>query len=633
MKPKLRRRIILFVVSALIALLSIIGPPHPSYACGPLGLGLSPACWGEGAGENASENLSGAIETVAKEGVTITADLDNRDIRHVFNRVDGTLSLATAQAEALSSHVSGDLKDTIDTTAAHLQDLSKVLDSIAEQRLDQLDQASEDRIRQIFDGIEQEVSHISTELSGLMIASERTVDSYLTSGANQSIRVIKTAQDELAETLKLTDASVNRLVRSTAEETKAIMSLAGAETSQLVQLSGREVRQTVRTTGDTASAVLEVLGDETRLTIDQAGAEAIAVTDNFSQELQAVVRSTNAGLQDLVQTTSDEVQEIIHVIEDSRLIVIERTSENVLYIVNRTADLVLAVMSTSAGLVFIFIASYGWGKGILRFGFPKNRIVAGVVVGFIVLTFGAAGTFLAFALSPNMRAQVLLPVSQTQTFAEANLQYPSIPHEPEIKRYRPGVVSSREDNPPSHLRLYGSNLRQLSIQAKYGDYNLPVFGFNKLIYIGLETVYEQPGHASSVEIYLDSELIVSVPVHHGQKSTHSTSSEAPDRNRAPQVPRQSASFVRSEDLKGRDYPLDRCGDANPSGSQSWYRVYVDYSPETLKKLQEKACRDARKVDDENIQVASFQSRETAHTFARMMKKYIGSGEVAGPFRS
>lgn len=80
------------------------------------------------------------------------------------------------------------------------------------------------------------------------------------------------------------------------------------------------------------------------------------------------------------------------------------------------------------------------------------------------------------------------------------------------------------------------------------------------------------------------------------------------------------------------FPKQTCGGSNPPGLQTWYPVFVNYSPERLEQIQSKFCRDAFPNDkrDPNrtyIQVASFRNRSVAEAFAQLIKKEFGSGEV------
>lgn len=84
-----------------------------------------------------------------------------------------------------------------------------------------------------------------------------------------------------------------------------------------------------------------------------------------------------------------------------------------------------------------------------------------------------------------------------------------------------------------------------------------------------------------------------------------------------------------------NFPLDSCGDKNPSGANNWYPVYVDDTPENLSMARSNYCRDAirkyrKKAQINSIQVASFTDALKAEEFAELMRRNIGSGEVGEP---
>ncbi len=86
----------------------------------------------------------------------------------------------------------------------------------------------------------------------------------------------------------------------------------------------------------------------------------------------------------------------------------------------------------------------------------------------------------------------------------------------------------------------------------------------------------------------------------------------------------------------RDYPKNACGDAIPPRGTSYrlYPVFAEYSPETLRDIRNRLCRDAFQTTRENgrlaIQVASFTSERRASDFADLLRYEVGDGEVGQP---
>ena len=85
-----------------------------------------------------------------------------------------------------------------------------------------------------------------------------------------------------------------------------------------------------------------------------------------------------------------------------------------------------------------------------------------------------------------------------------------------------------------------------------------------------------------------------------------------------------------------EYPKAACGDPAPSklGRHQLYPVFVDYSPETLRYINNNLCRDAFKTRRGNgrlsIQVASFTTRSNAQEFASFLRGQVGNSEVGNP---
>jgi hypothetical protein len=90
--------------------------------------------------------------------------------------------------------------------------------------------------------------------------------------------------------------------------------------------------------------------------------------------------------------------------------------------------------------------------------------------------------------------------------------------------------------------------------------------------------------------------------------------------------------LQEQNFNSYNFPLDSCGDQDPSGANIWYRVYIDDTPENLNTIHSNYCRDAIRKYRQNeqinsIQVAAFTDESKAEAFAQLMRINIGSGEV------
>jgi hypothetical protein len=85
-----------------------------------------------------------------------------------------------------------------------------------------------------------------------------------------------------------------------------------------------------------------------------------------------------------------------------------------------------------------------------------------------------------------------------------------------------------------------------------------------------------------------------------------------------------------------EYPKGACGDPAPYtlGRHELYPVFVDYSPENLRYVNNNLCRDAFKTRREDgrlsIQVASFTTISNAQKFANFLQEQVGNSEVGNP---
>lgn len=397
---------------------------------------------GQRAGRDAARELRAAIE----DGISIEFGLDDRDIQTIANRTRGLVGYTTLQAEALIRHGGEEYRRSLSHSIDELTAYTKTLDKIVEQRLDQLDRVTEERIRQTFEEIERQTLLISSELKDLIRATEEAVKSSASHISYEIQEITRTASDELAELLGITRDHVDQLLDASEEKLLNILSVAGDEVAEIVKLISKETQKNIKVVGKESRETIGKFGEESRETtivtldkfdkvvqsiLEEGGNElrvilddsrvliadikghAIDVTDNLSDETQKVIEVGAENLEELASHMAEEVLRINEAIKESRLQVIEGG----LFFIDRTADLILAVGSTGAGIFFLFFSSYGFTRGFLQWPLPERYTQRVMVFSFMGLTIVAS--FVPFVFSiPSMRARVLIPMAQATAFSE-----------------------------------------------------------------------------------------------------------------------------------------------------------------------------------------------------------------------
>ncbi len=126
-----------------------------------------------------------------------------------------------------------------------------------------------------------------------------------------------------------------------------------------------------------------------------------------------------------------------------------------------------------------------------------------------------------------------------------------------------------------------------------------------------------------------------------QQASDNISSDTIKQNNIPknediiQTSSKVSTRFQEQNYNNYDFPLDSCGDKDPGGTNIWYPVYVDDTPENISTIRSNYCQDAiRKYRQQeqiySIQVASFINESEAEQFANLMQEKIGSGEVGEP---
>ncbi|TAG88902.1 MAG: hypothetical protein EAZ09_01555 [Oscillatoriales cyanobacterium] len=101
-----------------------------------------------------------------------------------------------------------------------------------------------------------------------------------------------------------------------------------------------------------------------------------------------------------------------------------------------------------------------------------------------------------------------------------------------------------------------------------------------------------------------------------------------------QPPQQSISHKKTTQTNSLNYSLTYCGDKTAGGTNTWYPVYIAYSPENLKIIHQSFCCNAFYDSSLNlIQVASFYNRSKADQLVAALKSRnlksisIGEGQI------
>lgn len=97
---------------------------------------------------------------------------------------------------------------------------------------------------------------------------------------------------------------------------------------------------------------------------------------------------------------------------------------------------------------------------------------------------------------------------------------------------------------------------------------------------------------------------------------------------------------KSENLfKTQDFPKESCGDNLPVNSEAYplkfYPVFVDYTEANLQKITSEFCKDSYRLTREStsnfsIQVASFNSLESAEAFKVFIAQFFNGAEIGEP---
>ena len=612
---------------------------------------LNPLNWVKSAAEYIGDVGTAATPTL-KGKIDVNAKIENVD------ELQNLVGYTAAQLGVLTSHVGGETRETVDFSLGQMEKFATVLDSVAGKRIDNLDEKVRNQLRdieRITKGIsadaERIIRVISQETEKLINTSGDRVESALRVGSNELRSTINTGGDRVESALRVSGNELRASITTASDELDQLVELSGKQAIKItreagdqgvrfIQEAGDQSVRLTRTTGTEFRAVIEKTGTETRLTIKEAiaqsgqearstirdsivqsgqetrstmkvaGSEAVIVTEKISEESQQVIETATKNLEGIIQEVSNDLQTLIDAAETSSL----RIIEGVLYVVDRTADLALIVVSTGSGLIFLFIASYGWGKAVLRFKLPKQYVTRGIVFSFMGMTFVSAFAPFVF-LIPEVRAQVLLPFSLAKPYATQGIRIGTrLPVLPKFRRSEPGevVVVGTNSNATPFLLVYGTNLDRGTPSAKFGNIELAIPGQQgDLLRIDLSPVYANPELADHISVTIKTDSVrdplISIPVINRlstQSSPTSTALPAPQEPASPPITRQDVENLITRWLQAKQKifasPFDKqsvsemtTGDlyseiANPDGRVDWLRknnAYYQFSSQAVKQVE------------------------------------------------
>ncbi|NEP55149.1 MAG: DUF4101 domain-containing protein, partial [Moorea sp. SIO3C2] len=240
-------------------------------------------------------------------------------------------------------------------------------DQAFEDRIDQLDQAFEDRITQISGELKNRLNDVDQMLDDVDLMLEERID-----------QIDRAVEDRLNQFDTMSQKLISRMMEEIEEQIK------------LISIEVEKISKVI---------------------IAETTDSAIIITDNLSDEAQETIEVATANIQEILDNTSEDIIIIIEKLENSQIAVIDRAEGAAIYFVSHTANQILALLSAIMVMTFLFVASYGWGKGILKEGLPEKPVIRSLVIYLMGMTFVAAFAPLVF-LNKNVRAQVLLPFSE-----------------------------------------------------------------------------------------------------------------------------------------------------------------------------------------------------------------------------
>lgn len=106
----------------------------------------------------------------------------------------------------------------------------------------------------------------------------------------------------------------------------------------------------------------------------------------------------------------------------------------------------------------------------------------------------------------------------------------------------------------------------------------------------------------------------------------------PDKNKD----KKTTEIIENNSNNKQSFPQSTCGDKHPTNPAEYpvtfYRVYIEYSPENLEKVKSDFCQDAFVKNRKDratqwIQVSSFKSLEKAENFQTIIEKEFNNSEI------
>jgi hypothetical protein len=433
--------------------------------------------------------------------VSVKHKIENVDelrqlMNETMNNLDGALAVA-----------GGETRQTIQAAISELSQYTRELDGIAGRRIADLDA----RIYAKLLWMQQYTEEVNGYALNILTVASQEMQTVIGKAGDEARQTAAIAGDEARESLRVAGEEARQTAVVAGAETRQSLHVAGEEARQTAQTAGNEARATIHTAGEVLDASLEnagqetvqtavVAGDELRYTISTAGQVTDQIVTKLSSEAQMTVAQATAGLAEAVRKTREGLGAVTADVERSSF----RIMDGGLYIIERSADMALTAIMAVLGLGFLFIASYGWGRVILRHPLPQVRWLKILTISLMSLTFLVALAPFVF-LVPDVRAKTLLPLQRARAYAAVEgLADPRFQSVPLVLGVSPQYVQVLDQQLVSgnYLEINGTNLRSWGLPVvSVGVTELPIIGNddNRLI-VDLTPILQQPTTAERIEV-------------------------------------------------------------------------------------------------------------------------------------
>ena len=449
--------------------------------------------------------LVGEIGTAAlpdiEADVSVNHKIENVDeLRQLMNDTMRNLNGALAVA-------GGETRLTIQTAINELSQYTRELDGMAGRRIADLDA----RIYAKLLWMQQYTEEVNGYALNILTVASQEMQTVIGRAGEEARATAEEAGEQARQTAQVVGQEARQTAQTAGEEARHTTRVAGQEARQTAQTAGNEARATIHTAGEVVDASLEnasqetvqaavITGDELRYTIAAAGQESKEFVTILSAEAQMTVAQATTGLQEAVRNTREGLGAVAADMERSTF----RIMDGGLYVIERSADMALATIMVVLGLGFLFVASFGWGRVVLRHPLPEVHWLRILSIGLMTLTFLVALMPFVF-LVPDVRAQTLVPLQRARPYASVGgASDPRLQSAPVVFGVSPQYVQIVDQQlvSGSYLEISGANLRSWGLPVvSAGATSLPVIGNddNQLI-VDLTPLLQQPVTADRIEV-------------------------------------------------------------------------------------------------------------------------------------